>query len=567
MRSLATSAPHLDVHTNRIRQIFLSYYPNRLRSIFKRTSDSNWWERNKRKPLADSAILEAVSCELSLFRGLRQGERTRFAIIDIDAGSAHHSVSEIARLRTALEEVGLEQSFLYRSSASGGWHLYVPFSDWVPSDEMARLLKKYLRASGFTLKSGQMEVFPSGNGIRLPLQAGFAWLDEQGEVVLCREELTVEQAIGLFVHDIESASNEWLYTKLRITEMLYDQAQDRKQGEASGHEERVSSEGFEHVFENRLIKENYDKGRQYWVGGLTRKHQRHEAILCVGHYLWFGDAEAGIPAYPGSWNDRARERLIRQWLEDNHNGFCNHINSGDWDTVDANIERAVHWRKDDTSARVSYPLTERSRERLVQLARRTGRLWHMDDFKKANEDRELDAREKIREAVQELLREGRRVSGRAIAQLTGCSRNTVKKHSDLWLQSGSGVYNLGVWGVPLDSGAGKKEEERKKEILEEELAVGDVVLEFEVSEAGLEDLRIVPSGSEGESGSPAGKVQNPAPVIWLSERRKNGVGYSSNLERNLEAQGGAETVREIVQLSFGFSEEEKDRDLEYSDSS
>ncbi|MGD9683533.1 MAG: hypothetical protein AB7W16_20395 [Candidatus Obscuribacterales bacterium] len=566
MRSLATSAPHLDVHTNRIRQIFLSYYPNRLRSIFKRTGDSNWWERNKRKPLADSAILQAVSCELSSFRGLRQGERTRFAIFDIDAGSAHHCISELGRLRTALEEVGLEQSFLYRSSRSGGWHLYIPFSDWVPSDEMARLLKKYLRASGFTLNSGQMEVFPSGNGIRLPLQAGFAWLDEQGEVVLCREELTVEQAIGLFVHDIESASNEWLYTKLRITEMLYDQAQDRKQGEASGHEERVSSEGFEHVFENKLIKENYDKGRQYWVSGLTRKHQRHEAILCVGHYLWFGDAEAGIPAYPGSWNDRARERLIRQWLEDNHNGFCNHINSGDWDTVDANIERAVHWRKDDTSARVSYPLTERSRERLVQLARRTGRLWHMDDFKKANEDRELDAREKIRDAVQELLREGRRVSGRAIAQLTGCSRNTVKKHSDLWLQSGSGVYNLGVWGVPSDSEAGKKEEERKKERLDGEPPAGDVVPEFEVSQAEPEELSLASSSLQQNSGEQGVTCPNSAPVIWLSERRKNGVGYGSNVDENLEAQGTLGTVCEIGQEATGLPEE-KNGPPGYSDSS
>lgn len=433
---------------------------------------------------------------------------------------------------------------------------------------MSRSLKAYLKASGFEIKCGQLEVFPSGNGIRLPLQDGFAWLDESGEMVLSREELSTDEAIGLFVHDIESATNDWAYTKLRIAEMLPELGSKRKRSGDLEHQARVSAEGLDDLFSNRLISENYQKGRQYWTDGLGDNYQRHEAIICVGHYLWFGDSEAGIPAYPGSWNDRARERLIRKWLEDNHNGYCRHINRGDWGRVEANIERAVHWRRDDSTSRESYPLTERSRERLIQLTRRTGRLWHMDDLKKANEDREKGAREKIKEAVEELLREGRRVSGRAIAAITGCSRNTVKKHSDIWLQSGSGVYNPGVWGI--GSSLEQEQKEEKRELDSEKLGdagwIAGLVDESQAF-AGSEDLELpesksvsldfVGTASDGLSEDEEKKEIETAGVVLFSQRRRT-VGWDGlSLDCEKASENSLSSVLGFEKASIEVSENEK----------
>lgn len=41
------------------------------------------------------------------------------------------------------------------------------------------------------------------------------------------------------------------------------------------------------------------------------------------------------------------------------------------------------------------------------------------------------------------MEQGRKISGRVIAKMTGCSRNTVRHHADLWLQCGSGDLEPG----------------------------------------------------------------------------------------------------------------------------
>ena len=67
----------------------------------------------------------------------------------------------------------------------------------------------------------------------------------------------------------------------------------------------------------------------------------------------------------------------------------------------------------------------------------------MEDLKKANEDREQEAREKIAKAISELKASGQKVTGRKLSKLSGCSRNTIKKHKDLLMSSGSSVMIRG----------------------------------------------------------------------------------------------------------------------------
>lgn len=444
LHSQSTSALDFDAQYSEIRQIFLSYYPNRLRTIFKTQEAPRWVTLNKQTNLPDQLILDAVSDRPGSFRGLRWGEKTKFAVLDIDKNSPYHNLKELSQILHVLAQVGLRDTKLYRSSMSNGWHLYIPISNDALSLEVSNLLKSYLKASGYSIKSGELEIFPSRNGLRLPLQHGFAWLNEQtGSVLMTREELTTDEAICVFVNDIEDSTNDWEVTKLRIKEELEKSSSGSEIQEYSEHSDRVSTEGFDQLYSNNIIQENYEKGRIYWQHGLHQGNEIHEAIICIGHYLWFGDENISLPAYPGTWNDKTRKRLIKQWLENNHQGLSNTINSGAWDVLEENIERAVEWRGHERNDRPSYPLTERVRERLTHLSRKTKRLWHIDDLKYANEEREKEAREKIKEAVHELSVEGKRISGRAIAKITGCSRNTVRKHSDLWLQSGSCVYNSG----------------------------------------------------------------------------------------------------------------------------
>ncbi|MFG6105692.1 hypothetical protein U2F10_25830 [Leptothoe sp. EHU-05/26/07-4] len=135
-------------------------YPMRPRSLWAR------WQ--------DSAIII----------GVRFGNQTNYAMIDIDAGSNSHTPDGLKAIQDALEMIGLVRSVLVRSSWSGGWHLYFPLPEYVPSFALACSLKHTLEAQGIAIKAGQCEIFPNikpyarpweiteYNGHRLPLQPG-----------------------------------------------------------------------------------------------------------------------------------------------------------------------------------------------------------------------------------------------------------------------------------------------------------------------------------------------------------------------------------------------------------
>ncbi|MBD2258324.1 hypothetical protein [Pseudanabaena sp. FACHB-2040] len=123
--------------------------------------------------------------------GVRFGQTTRYALIDLDAGSPYRSnnggkdqsAESIATLRAALETIGIARTLLIRSSWNGGLHLYVPLPEAVNTFNLAVALEGCLKAQGFEIKPGQLEIFPNPktygvtifveyNAHRLPLQPG-----------------------------------------------------------------------------------------------------------------------------------------------------------------------------------------------------------------------------------------------------------------------------------------------------------------------------------------------------------------------------------------------------------
>ena len=115
------------------RQVFLSLYPNRHKSILKPSGCRGWVTLSRHVTLADETILNASSLQDDTIWGCRWGEQTRFAVLDIDEESKYHNELGLARLRHLLASVGFDHPQNYQSSESGGWHLYLSFSDWVAS--------------------------------------------------------------------------------------------------------------------------------------------------------------------------------------------------------------------------------------------------------------------------------------------------------------------------------------------------------------------------------------------------------------------------------------------------
>lgn len=360
-------------------------------------------------------------------------------MLDIDAGSQYHNELSLARLRQVLACVGFNKPKMYQSSDSEGWHVYLFLHQWADSQGVQKALKKWLSAQAFEIRTGQLEIFPSNNGLRFPLQPGFAWLDEQGKLVIKRDELTTDEAINRFLDDIDNSAHNWELCKSLIETQLRAIEQAKKTDAQDEADE--PDEGFSLLFSNApVLLEVYDKGREYWKTGLTGPNQRHEAILCLGHYLWYGDEREGLAALPGPRRADQRCRVITEWFERNHNGFCEAINRGDWATVEADIKRACFWTARTPQKRdyQPYPLTDRLLDRLVQLKTLT-----VDDLKEANNKRQDEARVKIRRAVDHCLTTGEQVSRKTLEKITGCSPNTLRKHGDLWrlFAAGSGEYS------------------------------------------------------------------------------------------------------------------------------
>jgi hypothetical protein len=421
-------------------------YPERKTSIWKHPGQRRWMQWTN--TLLDSQILGVMSDEgRGLLRGCYWGGTTRHGVLDVDINSHYHTVQGLRQITDDLAEVGLNL-IPYRSSESGGWHLYLPFDSDVLSKEVETTIKDYLRLRGYQIASGTLEVFPSGNALRLPLQTGFAWLTPDGVVKTKREHISQNEAITTFLMDLERSAANWQEVKTRIETEIYS-AGAGVAGNAQDAEEWLNDEGFTGLFKPGLDWEKYQRGRQYWLTGLTADNQRHDAILCIGHYLWYGDQPLGLQALPGRRNKERRYQLIKETLREKHNGRSEDINKERWSEVEGDILRAASWTKETPLVKEyePYQLTERLLKRLDWLHKKTGKLWTIDELEKANIDRSLDARQRIALAVAQLEAEGSEIDIAKVSRRAKACHKTVAKNRDLLCSRGSEYIAGGVGGL------------------------------------------------------------------------------------------------------------------------
>ena len=158
---------------------FLGLFPHRwdfISSPYTHGLSKVNWKTESRHTLSDRLILQGGK-----YYGVRFGPETAYAMIDIDSGSEYHPRQDeyaIYRLMDTLEPLGLVHSIPITSSASGGLHLYFPLPEELSSWKVAEAIDLTLRAAGFHIKGGELELFPNlrtGDRLmyaahRLPLQ-------------------------------------------------------------------------------------------------------------------------------------------------------------------------------------------------------------------------------------------------------------------------------------------------------------------------------------------------------------------------------------------------------------
>jgi len=411
--------------------------------IYKPLTGGSWHTANEKWRLPDSEILKAIACaHPKFFIGCRAGKTTRFAVLDIDQKSRLHNKESLEKLLQVLSQAGLGRSSLYRSSYSGGWHLYLFFDEEINSAELRRHLFKLLTLSGFDVGKGQLEIFPHpgdqgsmGMGLRVPMQPGFAWLDKKTlEVEHERNDLDATMALELFVDVLDGDPNTFedfrrLKAHVEELEKRKSQAAAHGRGESKSNvvpirrEPKASADsdftelvsGVFHLLPPGIIVENWYKGRLYHLYGLNGPSQRAEAIECVGHYFFYGDPSRDLPAL-GYGYEEERQWAIEEFLRSRNHGQSKDINRGRADAL-GQVERAANWRPaHKTDEPVKY-----SPERPISWVRE-------------NANRKKDARERISDALDAIKKQKRTFTTVELQKAAGCSRETLYNHKDIWRQ-------------------------------------------------------------------------------------------------------------------------------------
>ena len=391
--------------------------------------------------MSDTEILKAIACaHPKFFIGCRAGKASRYAVLDIDANSKYHNKTQLDKLLAVLAAAGLGRSSLYRSSFSGGWHLYLFFDEPINSAELRRQLVKLLTLHDFEVSKGTLEVFPHrgdaslGMGLRLPLQPGFAWLSKYDlEVDYDRSELHPGKALELFVDALDADANS--YAAFRQLKAHVQELETRRERAAAHGLDRAGGNVvplrrsanalpsgefgdfvaavFGHLPPG-IIADNWYKGRLFHLNGLSGPSQRAEAIMCVGHYFFYGDPSRNLPAL-GYGYEQEREWALQEYLSARHNGQSNEINDGRQDAL-AQVERAARWRP---AHRQGHEPARYSPARPV--------VWE-----RGNENRKADARARIQEALDRLKGQQRAFTTVELQEAAGCSRRTLYDHQDIW---------------------------------------------------------------------------------------------------------------------------------------
>jgi hypothetical protein len=256
--------------------------------------------------------------------GLRFGKETNYFLIDIDAGSHYHNEDGLQAVKGAMEDIGIPETVLIRSSHSGGWHLYGFLPEKVGTFGLAVGLVAALVNAGLEVRAGQLETFPNVksyvtdgfslyNGHRLPLQPC------QGSYLLDGELLPYSDSVEHFLKLADRAADavdlgfltDWLETaRQRQKKLRYLTSQNKAIESNLAQEWRKALEGrLEEGFSafgqtNDLVRDVV----KYLVvfGGLEGEELREKAHALI----------TAMPGYRAYCRHRGHiQRRINDWAK------------------------------------------------------------------------------------------------------------------------------------------------------------------------------------------------------------------------------------------------------------
>lgn len=155
--------------------------------------------------LSDEEVTASIADGAQNLRACVLDDTTSIAVISIPATSIYANADQATRLIDMLMQHSLAPK-TYRAAGSEDIHIYLSFTEKVNSDVLNTVLTDLLDHLGFELGPNSLVIHPSTTALVLPLQNGFAWLNEQLQVKLCRDDITLASALALFLSDLSRSA-------------------------------------------------------------------------------------------------------------------------------------------------------------------------------------------------------------------------------------------------------------------------------------------------------------------------------------------------------------------------
>jgi len=181
--------------TELVAKTFASFFPYTWKFIYAKKIDRTSkpeWKTETRYPITGRRLYDRWA-DPDMLIGVRFGNQTEYALIDIDKNSPYHphnNHEKYQQVLHALEDIGLVRPLIVQSSHSQGLHIYYPLWQAVPSFGIACAIKSCLQKNNCEIAAGVIESFPNTkkyeseyNGHRLPLQTGSYLLNNDLQII------------------------------------------------------------------------------------------------------------------------------------------------------------------------------------------------------------------------------------------------------------------------------------------------------------------------------------------------------------------------------------------------
>lgn len=179
----------------------LRFFPSRGDTLFRRVGSPTWRQMSRFHYLTDEEIVASIEKDCVYVRAVALDDMTKFLVMTIPTGSRYNDKEQFAELLACLRALQLNPK-AYRAADSEDIQVFLPFSEATDTDFASRVLSTELLKEGFEIAAHCLVIHSTNAPFSLPLQAKFAWLNDDLSVKLLRDDIALDAAVALFLADM-----------------------------------------------------------------------------------------------------------------------------------------------------------------------------------------------------------------------------------------------------------------------------------------------------------------------------------------------------------------------------